>query len=82
MNDGQAYKRHDFVAFPEVLVMDKYTYCYKERLKRILLKQLVRPTELNVTPAAVGKTSISPESRPAVSQIKERLFYFDPINHR
>lgn len=71
MNNGQAYKRHDFVAFPEVLVMDKFTYFYKERLKRMLLKQLVRPTELNVTPAAVGKTGSTPEKKPSVNQVKE-----------
>jgi hypothetical protein len=69
MNDGQAYKRHDFVAFPEVLVMDKFTYFYKERLRRIMMKQLVRPTELNTTPAAVGRTRILLEDKP-----KERFF--------
>ncbi|XP_059484345.1 ubiquitin carboxyl-terminal hydrolase 30 homolog [Neocloeon triangulifer] len=71
MPNGQAYKRMDFVSFPEVLVMDKYTYFHKERLKRTLLKQLVpRPTELNLTPSAAGaSTKNSPAE--ATSQIKD-----------
>ncbi|KAF4517136.1 hypothetical protein B566_EDAN006435 [Ephemera danica] len=40
LNNGQSYKRHDFVSFPEVLTMDQFTYCYKERLRRAFLQQL------------------------------------------
>ncbi|CAB3370220.1 Hypothetical predicted protein [Cloeon dipterum] len=72
MSNGQAYKRRDFVSFPEVLVMDKFTYFHKERLKRALLKQLVpRPTDLNLTPSAANDNNAGDSSKAVVSIVSE-----------
>jgi hypothetical protein len=66
LNDGQAYKRHDYVDFPEILIMDKFTYCHKERVRRSLLQQLHL-----VTATVDINTLVSPVSSPEQSPVTE-----------